>query len=66
MPEWIIDCPECGTPNTVPVSAVTVTCGVARCTCTCINCGNQFEGEQEYWRWLGLEEGPAPAQARPS
>ena len=66
MPEWILDCPECGTANTVPASAVTVTCGVASCTCTCVNCGTEFEGQEEYWRWLGLAEGPPPGRARPS
>lgn len=66
MPDWILDCPNCGTPNTVLTSAVIVTCGVASCNCTCVNCSKEFKGEQEYWRWLGLVEGPPPARTKSS
>jgi hypothetical protein len=33
------------------------------CKCTCINCGQEFEERQEYWRWLGLGQGP-PRQSQ--
>lgn len=52
---WIITCPNCGTPNEAPREEVVVRCGKMSCTCTCSNCGGEFDAEEEYWRWLGLE-----------
>jgi predicted Zn finger-like uncharacterized protein len=60
MATWILVCPNCGTSYEVSKEAVRVKCGVVHCQCTCINCGEEFEGQQEYWRWLGLVEGPSP------
>lgn len=60
MAIWILVCPNCGTSNEAPKGAVTERCGVVYFLGTCINCGEAFEGQQEYWRWLGLDEGPPP------
>lgn len=61
-----ITCPNCGTPNEAEREEITVHCGMMSCSCTCTNCGSEFDAEEEYWRWLGLEEGPhnEPGRAR--
>jgi hypothetical protein len=61
MSKWALKCSNCGTPNEVPNKAVTEKCGIVYFQGRCINCKNELNGEQEYWRWLGLEEGP-PAE----
>jgi len=61
MPVWIVVCPNCETENQVTKDSVTVECGVAECQCVCVNCKTEFTSQQEFWRWLGLEEGPIPA-----
>ena len=58
MLTWKVTCPNCGTANEVSPALVQVQCGVVACTCTCVNCSNQFGAEQEYWRWLRLDEPP--------
>jgi hypothetical protein len=58
MRRWILVCPNCGTENPAQRAGLAVTCGSITCLCTCGNCGTQFEGEQEYWRWLGVQGGP--------
>lgn len=63
MPSWILVCPNCGTENTTKRADLRAECGIIHCACTCVNCEQDFEGQQEYWRWLGLEEGPAEASA---
>jgi len=59
MPVWEVQCPKCGSVNQVTKDAVIVRCGMAECTCVCTNCKTEFNSEQEYWRWLGLDHGPA-------
>lgn len=61
MDHWIVTCPKCGTKNEVQPDQITVQCGQATCTCTCVNCSTTFEDHTEYWRWLGLESAP-PAE----
>jgi hypothetical protein len=56
MITWILKCPNCGTENEVVPESVVVKCGVAHCHCKCRNCQNEFEGQQDYLRWLGLSE----------
>lgn len=58
MTTWVVTCPNCGTSNEVSSDQVTVHCGKATCTCTCVNCSTAFDDETEYWRWLGLESAP--------
>jgi hypothetical protein len=61
MPEWIVVCPSCGSENETDRNALLVECGEVYCVCVCSNCSTEFEGRQELWRWLGLEEAP-PAE----
>jgi len=61
MATWILKCPNCGTDNETPTQAVVIRCGIAFCSCTCSNCSQTFENQQEYWQWLGLIEAP-PAE----
>jgi len=58
MLTWNVTCPNCDTSNEISQSSVRVQCGTVSCTCTCVNCSNQFDDEREYWRWLGLDEPP--------
>jgi hypothetical protein len=58
MLTWNVTCPNCGTVNEISPALVRVQCGVVACISTCVNCSNQFDDEQEYWRWLGLDEPP--------
>ena len=58
MALWTITCPECGTANEVSREEIIVRCGTMSCTCTCTNCGGEFSAEEEYRRWLGLENRP--------
>lgn len=58
MAIWILMCPDCGTKNEAPKETIRVKCGSVYYHGACINCGKEFEGRQEYWRWLGLAEGP--------
>jgi hypothetical protein len=44
---------------------VLIDCGSVSCVCDCIQCGDQIEGQQDYWRWLGLKEGPQPTSESP-
>ena len=60
MITWILVCPNCGTRNEAPKEVVTEKCGVIHFHGTCFNCKNELEGQQEYWHWLGLAEGPPP------
>jgi hypothetical protein len=60
MKTWILECPNCGTPNEAPKEAVSVNCGNVYYRGRCKNCKKELEGQQEYWRWLGLEESPPP------
>jgi hypothetical protein len=62
MAVWIVECPNCSTPNEVPATAVNLECGKMYCTRTCENCGNEFSSEQPYWRWLELEHAPPPRE----
>lgn len=58
MTTWILVCTNCHTPNEVPREEVTVKCGEGYFEGRCIHCKRKVKGQQEYWRWLGLEEGP--------
>lgn len=64
MSTWILICPNCETPNDIPRDLILVDCGQVSCICTCVNCGSEFDGEQEFWRFLGLPEAP-PAEKQP-
>lgn len=61
MPVWKVNCPNCGTENQLTSDIVIVRCGDVECECVCINCKQEFAAKQEYWRWLGLDQGPANA-----
>jgi hypothetical protein len=58
MNTWIKTCPNCGTENDTLNGTVIIECGVVSCQCTCVNCKQGFNGQQEYWQWLGLTERP--------
>lgn len=58
MTAWVVPCPNCGTENEMARAEVEVVCGQVRCTCTCRRCNHVFTTQEEYWRWLGLEEAP--------
>lgn len=58
MTAWIVTCPTCGAKNEMSRSEVEVACGKVTCTCTCRQCDHVFTTQEEYWRWLGLEEAP--------
>lgn len=60
MPVWKLTCPSCGTENQASKELVVVKCGKVTCTCTCVNCSQEFSGEEDWWRWAGLTEGPPP------
>lgn len=64
MATWIITCPTCGTANEAPKEAIFVECGTISCTCRCTNCGGEFDTEEAYWRWLGLDSGPQDKPTR--
>lgn len=61
MTIWVLKCQNCGTNNESSKGTVSVKCGVVSCRCVCSNCGMDVDSQQEYWRWLGLTEGP-PAE----
>jgi len=61
MATLILKCPHCGVDNDVPTQAVVIRCGFVYCKCTCRNCSQEFDSQQEYWQWLGLTEAP-PAE----
>lgn len=65
MPIWILSCPNCGTRNEIASDQVLIDCGSVSCVCDCIQCGEQIDGQQDYWRWLGLKEGPQPTSESP-
>jgi len=61
MTPWILTCPNCGTENEILSNVIVLKCGVVSCRCNCSNCNQELVGQQEYWQWLGLTEGP-PAE----
>lgn len=61
MTTWILTCPNCGNNNEIPKQVVVVRCGIVHCHCACKNCRHEFDGQQDYWQWLGLTEEP-PAE----
>jgi hypothetical protein len=61
MGALILKCPHCGTDNDIPKQSVAIKCGIVTCHCTCNNCSQEFDNQQEYWQWLGLSEAP-PAE----
>jgi hypothetical protein len=56
MTIWILTCPNCGTENQIPKQAVVVKCGIAHCHCSCSNCKQEFDSQQDYSLWLGLTD----------
>ena len=58
---WIVTCPECYQEFEVPSSQVFVECGQALAYCSCPYCDHQFQAEQDYLVWLGVE-GPIPPE----
>ena len=60
MRNWILICPKCGTKNEIPKKAVVVKCGRAHCHCICSNCKHEFDSQQDYSLWLGLNEAYLP------
>jgi hypothetical protein len=58
MTTWIITCQNCGTENDALRGTVIIECGIVSCRSTCVNCKHEVSGQQEYWQWLGLTEGP--------
>jgi hypothetical protein len=55
---WRLICPHCETLNEVFKESCTFDCGKVDFKGVCINCNQEIEGHQEFWRWLGLPEGP--------
>jgi len=55
----IVTCPHCSTESEVPADKVYTQCGRALADLRCPNCRNQFQAEEEYLLWLGVE-GPLP------
>ena len=53
---WDLNCPYCGTENEIMKQVIIVKCGVAYCHCTCVNCQQEFDSQQDYSIWLGLSE----------
>ena len=61
MTSWMLRCKNCGTNNESSKGTVSIKCGIVTCYCVCSNCSREVDGQQEYWQWLGLTEGP-PAE----
>lgn len=58
MADWTLTCPNCGTNNIINKVDIVIECGKVNCRCTCVNCSTDFEGEDEYWKYLELTENP--------
>jgi len=58
MATLILECPYCGTDGRVSTQAIVIRCGSVFFKCTCGNCNQKFDSQQEYWHWLGLTEAP--------
>jgi len=58
MAIWLVTCPNCSTANEVQRAQIVLECGKISCICICKNCKNEFRIEDQYWRWLGLDEAP--------
>lgn len=59
MAKLKLRCPVCETTNQIPADELNLECGKVSGTCVCENCGNEFSGEQPYWRFLSLNEPPS-------
>lgn len=58
MTNWILTCPHCGEENDTVNGTVIIECGTVSSHCVCVNCRQDIDDQQEYWRWLGLAEKP--------
>ena len=56
MAEIRIKCPNCGTMNSIDSADAELECGILHCACTCENCKEYFEADEDYWHWLELDE----------